>query len=72
MRPRLIIHMKSGKTVGATMDPADIRDYLLRYSDWCAVGEQPESAPVIDFRDPQGAGLVVPFSSIEYMEAEGR
>jgi hypothetical protein len=69
MKPRLIIHMKSGKTVGVTHE--DVKEYLVRYSDWLATGDE-ELAPVIDVRDQFGAGVVVHFANIEYLEVEGR
>lgn len=69
MKPKLLIHMKSGRSVALTLDASVAADYCRQYSDWLSVGDESD-APLIDAADRFGGRLVVHFSNIEYLEIE--
>jgi hypothetical protein len=74
---KLHVHLKSGAVVTLEADSDEARDDLSRweidFSDWSSFGGDPkrteEISQTID-RPHQGRRVVIPFTSIEYLESE--
>lgn len=67
---QVTVHMKSGKSITVGHGKQDtVNTICAEYADW--LGGLPSAAgyPMVNLVDVYGNRVVVPFSSIEYLEA---